>query len=38
MGINSLLPALKSIVKPRKISDYSNKRVAVDTYCWYLIH
>ncbi|CAD8102762.1 unnamed protein product [Paramecium sonneborni] len=34
MGIDSLLKALKSVTKPRHISEYSNKKIAVDTYCW----
>lgn len=35
MGIDSLLKILKSVTKPRHISEYSNKKIAVDTYCWY---
>ncbi|CAD8102034.1 unnamed protein product [Paramecium sonneborni] len=34
MGIDSLLKVLKSVTKPRHISEYSNKKIAVDTYCW----
>lgn len=34
MGIQGLLPALKSIMTPGHIRDYAGKRAAVDTYCW----
>ncbi|CAD8173161.1 unnamed protein product [Paramecium pentaurelia] len=34
MGIDSLLKALKSVTKPKHISEYQNKKIAVDTYCW----
>lgn len=36
MGIDSLLKVLKSVTKKRHISEYKDKRVAIDTYCWYL--
>ena len=35
MGIKDLLPTLKSIQKPRNVSDYKGLTVAVDGYCWY---
>ncbi|XP_073386862.1 exonuclease 1 isoform X3 [Physcomitrium patens] len=34
MGIQGLLPTLKSIMNPRHIRDYAGKRVAIDTYSW----
>ena len=35
MGINALLPSLKSIVRTLHVGDaYAGKRVAVDSYCW----
>lgn len=34
MGIQGLLPTLKSIMKPRHIRDYAGKHAAVDTYSW----
>ncbi|KAG0556088.1 hypothetical protein KC19_11G025000 [Ceratodon purpureus] len=34
MGIQGLLPTLKSIMNPRHIRDYAGKRAAVDTYSW----
>ncbi|KAF9485121.1 PIN domain-like protein [Pholiota conissans] len=34
MGINGLLPALRSIQKTRRFEDYSGKTVAVDAYVW----
>jgi len=34
MGIPGLLPSLNSITNNAHISDFSNKTVAVDIYCW----
>ena len=34
MGINGLLPVLKSITKTKHVSSYQGQRVAVDAYCW----
>ena len=35
MGIQSLLPSLKSIVRTLHVGDvYHGKRVCVDSYCW----
>jgi len=34
MGIQGLLPALKSIMTPRPIRDHAGKRAALDTYSW----
>lgn len=35
MGIQSLLPSLKSIVRTKHIGEaYGGKKVAVDSYCW----
>lgn len=35
MGIQSLLPSLKSITRTIHVGDaYSGKRVAIDSYCW----
>eukprot|EP00877_Chromochloris_zofingiensis_P012929 jgi/Chrzof1/7890/Cz02g40050.t1 len=34
MGINGLLPALKSIVKQTHVREYKGKKVAVDAYSW----
>ena len=34
MGINGLLPALKSIAVPGHIGQYRGQRVAVDGYSW----
>ena len=35
MGINALLPSLKSIVRTVHVGEaYGGKRVAVDSYCW----
>ena len=34
MGIYGLLQLLKPITKDKKLSDYQNTRVAVDTYVW----
>jgi XPG N-terminal domain len=35
MGIQGLLPYLKSIQVKRHISHYTNKKVAIDGFCWY---
>lgn len=34
MGIQGLLPVLKSITRPLHVSAFRGKRVAVDAYCW----
>ena len=34
MGIQGLLPVLKSITSKVHISKYGQQRVAVDAYCW----
>eukprot|EP00249_Psilotum_nudum_P001321 c13755_g1_i1 orf=493-2964(+) len=34
MGIQGLLPALKSTTTPVHVREYAGKNVAVDTYCW----
>lgn len=34
MGIQGLLPVLKSITSKVHISKYAQLRVAVDAYCW----
>ncbi|KAG0581958.1 hypothetical protein KC19_3G023200 [Ceratodon purpureus] len=34
MGIQGLLPTLKSIMTPRHVRDYAGKRAAIDTYSW----
>lgn len=34
MGIQGLLPTLKSVMHPAHIRDYAGKRAAVDTYSW----
>ncbi|GAA5816621.1 hypothetical protein MFLAVUS_010151 [Mucor flavus] len=34
MGIQGLIPLLKSVQKPVKISEYAGLPVAVDGYCW----
>lgn len=34
MGIQGLLPVLKSITRPVHVSEYRGHRVAVDAYCW----
>lgn len=34
MGINGLLPVLKSIAKPSHIRCYNGQKVAVDGYSW----
>jgi exonuclease 1 len=34
MGIQGLLPKLKSIVEKKNIKEYSNKKVAIDAYVW----
>jgi exonuclease-1 len=34
MGIQGLLPALKSIMTPGPIRDHAGKRAALDTYPW----
>ncbi|KAK9828537.1 hypothetical protein WJX72_000649 [[Myrmecia] bisecta] len=34
MGIQGLLPVLKSIAKPAHVSKYRGQRVAVDAYAW----
>ena len=34
MGIAGLLKLLTKITKDKNISEYSGKKVAVDTYCW----
>ncbi len=34
MGIYGLLQLLKPITKDKKLCDYQNTRVAVDTYVW----
>lgn len=34
MGIQGLLPALKTIIAPSNISKFKGKTVAVDTYSW----
>ena len=34
MGINGLLPVLKSITRPGHVSQYAGKRVAIDAYSW----
>ena len=35
MGISSLLPSLRSIVRTKHVGEaYGGKRVAVDSYCW----
>lgn len=34
MGIQGLIPLLKSIQKPVEISEYSGQPVAVDGHCW----
>jgi hypothetical protein len=37
MGIEGLLPALKSMMDSVHVSAYSGHRVAVDAYAWYEI-
>ena len=34
MGIQGLLPLLKSIQNPKHISDYNGQTLAIDGYCW----
>lgn len=34
MGIQGLLPFLKSIQRPTNVSSYRGGTVAVDAYCW----
>lgn len=34
MGIQGLLPVLRSITHKVSIAKYAGKRVAVDAYCW----
>ena len=34
MGIQGLLPTLKSIMNPRHVRDYAGKRAAIDAYSW----
>ena len=34
MGINGLLPCLRSVTRPAHVSAYAGKRVAVDSYVW----
>jgi exonuclease 1 len=34
MGVTGLLQSLKPVIKPSNISQFRNKRVAVDTYSW----
>ena len=34
MGIQGLLPVLKSITRPLHVSAFRGNRVAVDAYCW----
>lgn len=34
MGIQGLLPALKSIITPVHVRSYAGKKAAVDTYSW----
>uniref|UniRef100_A0A7I4FUQ6 XPG N-terminal domain-containing protein n=1 Tax=Physcomitrium patens TaxID=3218 RepID=A0A7I4FUQ6_PHYPA len=34
MGIQGLLPTLKSIMHPRHAQEYAGKRAAIDTYSW----
>lgn len=34
MGIQGLLPVLKSITVQVHVAEYSGKKVAVDAYCW----
>jgi exonuclease-1 len=34
MGIQGLLPTLKSVMTPRHVRDYAGKRAAIDTYSW----
>jgi exonuclease 1 len=34
MGISGLLPQLKSITRPRHISEYRGRVVAIDGYAW----
>lgn len=34
MGIEGLLPLLKSILRPTHVSAYRGKRVAIDGYAW----
>ena len=34
MGIQGLLPVLKSITRPLHVSAFRGQRVAVDAYCW----
>ena len=34
MGIQGLLPVLKTITQPVHVSKYKGQKVAVDAYCW----
>jgi exonuclease-1 len=34
MGIQGLLPFLKSIQRPINVSSFSGQTAAVDAYCW----
>jgi hypothetical protein len=34
MGINGLLPVLKSIAKPKHIREYHGQHVAIDGFSW----
>jgi hypothetical protein len=34
MGIKGLLKVLKQVQKPKNISKYAGKKVAIDAYCW----
>ena len=34
MGINGLLPCLRSVTRPAHVSTYAGQRVAVDSYVW----
>lgn len=34
MGIHGLLPSLQSIMNNIHISELSNKKIAIDIYCW----
>lgn len=36
MGINNLLPFLKSITKRKHVSEYKGLKAGIDTYVWYL--
>ena len=34
MGINGLLPCLRSVTRPGHVRAYAGQRVAVDSYVW----